>query len=262
MEKLDSFSSLEGAAVEPQVDPKKAERQQRIAEMTQALKETVNTDPNYLAQLGRLSKSVQVVNTLGFGDSGNIIVDPASKGKPKEERELQGTSRIVGYRIANIGTEDIAYSTEEYTLEGDVYVGKRVQKTLAVGKTANLTRKAMTAFCAQPAISFQLANGKIVRGSGTVRKDDIEGELEAYYFSFDDKNIKVNSDDVKINVAAKKKVGDKDVWLVKKEFLPEFGYLNNPKTPGKRGRGPSNAQKFTAQDAAANYVNRLLAGQL
>jgi hypothetical protein len=63
---------------------------------------------------------------------------------------------------------------------------------------------------------------------------------------------------MKLNVAAKKKVGDQTKWIVKPEFEKAFGYLNNAKAPGKKGRATATGAKYTTQDMAANYINKLL----
>jgi len=261
MENFDNLNvNTEGTEVTKEIHEKKAEKSQKIKQMNALLRETITADPTYVQKLKSLSNSVIVLNTLGYGEGGNIIVDEATKNLPKEERKLVTTSQIVGYRVQNVGTVPIKYTTEEFAKnEEGIFVGTRIERTLAPGASADLTRKYMTVFCAQPEISFQLGNGKIVRGSGAVKDNDVEGELEAHYFSFTDKNIKVNSDTIKLNVAAKKKGADGQTkWVVKPEFEKAFGYLNNPKPAGKRGRSASNGPKFTTQDAAANYINRLM----
>src|SRR5690606_14306068 len=155
------------------------------------------------------------------------------------------TSQIVGYRLQNIGNTPIKYLTEEFVKnEEGTYVGTRVEKVAKRGETFDLSRKYMTIFCSQPEISFQLSNGKIVRGSGNGSDGDIDRELEAYYLTFNDKSIKVNSDDVKINIAKKIKQGDQTKWVVKPEFEATFGYLNNAKAPGRKGRQPGTGKQF------------------
>jgi len=200
-----------------------------------------------------LSDSVQVENSLGFGDKGNIIVD-----KTKEERTLIETSQIVGYRVKNIGSQPIKYQTEEWKLgEDGLYESTKVEKELAPGGVADLTRKYMTIFCARPEISFTLANGKIIKGSGAKTAKTLDSELESYYFRFnkDENGVQkqINDDDVKINVG--KKVGDK--WVVKPKFVSTFGYLNNPATD-KKGDRRSSKEKYTRQDMEANLINKLI----
>lgn len=255
---MENFSELNNPAEvkTPAVDEKK---KAKISQMRELLKQTVSEDPTFVQKLKSLSNSVAVVNTLGYGDSGNIIVDESTKHLPKDERRLITTSQIVGYRLQNIGNTPIKYLTEEFVKnEEGTYVGTRVEKVAKPGETFALSRKYMTIFCSQPEISFQLSNGKIIRGSGTVKDGDIDRELEAYYFTFNDKSIKVNSDDVKINIAKKIKQGDQTKWVVKPEFEATFGYLNNAKAPGRKGRQPGTGKQFTVQDMAANYINKLL----
>lgn len=232
-------------------------KKERVKMMTEAMKQTLNSDPGFKDRLRKLSSSVEVINSLGFGDSGNIIVD--KKSSTKDNRTLAVTSAIVGYRISNIGDTPIKYVTEVWSQgEDGKYVPTKTEKVLAPGGYADLTRQYMTMFCAQPEISFQLANGKIIKGSGSKGDRDLKAELEAHYFAFakdaDGNKRQINDDDVKLNVG--EKVGDK--WQVKAEFVETFGYLNNPKEGGRSGRRASSGDKFNAQDIAANYVYRMM----
>lgn len=242
-----------GAVVVPESNAKK----EKVEVMKAALKETVLTDPSFSEKLRILSETVEVVNSLGFGDSGNIIVD---KSKKSDNRELAVTSQIVGYRLRNIGKAPVKYQTEVWTQGTDgKYVPTKTEKTLAPGGTADLTRQFMTMFCAQPEVSFQLANGKIIKGSGTKGDKGIKSELESYYFRFDKDEAgekkQINDDTVKLNVG--QKVDGK--WVVKPDFMETFGFLNNPKESGKGGRRTGTGEKFNTQDLAANYVNKLIA---
>lgn len=241
-----------GAAETAVSTPANTDKKDKIKMMKEALLQTVNADPDFKNRVRRLSGSVQVLNSLGFGDSGNIIVDKSDSNK--EKRALAVTSAIVGYRVANIGNEPIKYVTEVWAQdETGKYVATKQEKTLAPGAYADLTRQYMTMFCAQPEISFQLANGKIVKGAGAKSNKGMKAELEAHYFAFnkepDGTKKQVNDDDVKLNVG--EKVDGK--WVVKSEFVSTFGFLNNPKEGGKVGRRASE-DKWTAQDLAANYI--------
>lgn len=233
---------VEASAVESQ------EKKAKLQAMKAALKETVQTTPDFAKKLRRLSSSIRVVNTLGAGKGGNIVVDKsAGEGRP-----LKPTSQIVGYKIQNVGTESIEYTTEEYTKdETGKWVGNVVQRTLAPNETIDLTRQYMTMFCAQPEISFTLANGKIVNSSKKNAKS-MKEELAAYYFSFNkDENgnsLQVNDDEVKLAV-------DDENGVVKPEYEKVFGYINNPKE-GRAAR--AKGTKFTTQDLAANYINKML----
>ena len=262
MEKgFENFNALGAEAAETVVsatDEKKAAKKAKMVEMANALKTTINEDPSFAEKLRTLSNSLSVVNTLGYGDSGNIVVDPNKKGSDDRANTLVQTSQIVGYRVQNTGSVPVKYVTEEYAQDATgVWVGTKVEKTLEPGGIADFTRKYMTVFCSQPEISFSLANGKIVRGSSVVKPNDLDGELEAYYFIFADKTLKVNSDEIKLNVAKAVKTETGKKWVVKDEFAATFGYLNNEKPSGKKPRAKSGS-KFTTQDMAANYIQKLL----
>lgn len=269
---FEDFQSLDGGetvgngAVEQNITDKatpvspKAKKKERIAKMKDSILETAAQDPEFDEKLRSLSNSIEVVNSLGFGDKGNIVLDESVKdaeidpktNKPK--RAIDVTSQIVGYRVRNIGSEPIQYQTEVYTQgEDGIYVGTKTTKVIEPGATADLTRFYMTRFCAQPEISFQLANGKIIRGSGSKGGKDFKAELESYYFRFNkDENgekKQINDDTVKLNVG--EKVDGK--WVVKPDFVETFGYLNNP----SKGRTKSK-DKYNNQDIAANFVNRMI----
>lgn len=254
------FNNIPESGVAPaptSTTPAQEAKKEKIAAMKESLKMTIASDPTFIDRLRRLSNSVEVVNSLGFGESGNIIVDKSAS--TKDDRKLAVTSAIVGYRVANVGEEPIKYATEVWAPdESGKYVATRAEKVLVPGATADLTRQYMTIFCAQPEISFQLRNGKIIKGSGSKGDKGLKAELESFYFSFSkDENgnkRQINDDDVKLNVG--EKVGDK--WVVKAEFVETFGYLNNPKEGGRAGRKAGSGEKFSAQDVAANYVCKLL----
>jgi len=245
---------FESTQVAPQAEgTETSAKKEKVAAMRAALKDTVQTDPSFSQNLRRLSKSVRVVNTLGYGKGGNIVVDKAKS--TDEKRELKQTSAICGYVIENIGNEAIEYQTEEFKKdETGKFVGTVVKKTLAPGAKAQLTRQYMTMFCAVPEISFTLENGKIVSSSKKNAKT-LKEELSAYYFSFNkDENgnaLQVNDDEVKLSV-------DDADGKVKPEYELTFGYLNNPKE-GRAAR--VKGQKFTTQDLAANYINNLIKEQ-
>lgn len=255
------FTNLNEGVVTPvetvEATPVVSSKKERIEVMRAAIKETLIQDPEFKSKVRSLSNSIEVVNTLGFGDSGNIVVDKANT--TTEGRALAVTSQIIGYRVRNIGTEPIKYQTEVWSQgEDGKYVASKAEKTLAPSETADLTRQYMTIFTAQPEISFQLANGKIIKGSGSRGDKSIKAELESHYFRFDKAEDgtkkQVNDDTIKLNVG--KKV-DGDKWVVKEEFVETFGFLNNPKETTKGGR-TSPTKEFNAQDIAANYVNKLI----
>lgn len=233
--------------------PETSAKKEKVIAMKAALKETVASNPNFAQELHTLSNSVKVINTLGYGKGGNIVVDKAKS--TADNRALKQTSAICGYIVENCGSEPITYKTEEYTQdETGKFVGSVVVKTMQPGERVQLTRQYMTMFCAQPAISFTLANGKIVSSSKKNAKS-VKEELSAYYFSFnkseDGSALQVNDDEVKLSV-------DDADGKVKPEYVKTFGYLNNPKE-GRAAR--AKGAKFTTQDLAANYINKMLQEQ-
>lgn len=229
-----------------------AARKEKVAAMKASLKETVQTSPDFATKLRRLSNSIKVVNTLGYGKGGNIVVDKKASG---DARVLKPTSAICGYKLENIGTEVIEYTTEVFTQdETGKFVGQVVKKQWAPGETINLTRQYTTMLCSMPEISFTLANGKIVSSSKKNAKS-LKEELAAYYFAFnkdeDGKTPQVNDDEVKLSV-------DDADGKVKPEYVEAFGFLNNPKE-GRAAR--TKGAKYTTQDLAANYIHKLLEEQ-
>lgn len=239
----------------PATTPEQDNRKAKVQAMKESLRQTVMTDSTYMERLRRWSNSIEVVNSLGFGDSGNIVVDKSAS--TKDQRKLAVTSAIVGYRVANVGEEPIKYVTEVWAPdESGKFVATKQERVLSPGGTADLTRQYMTIFCSQPEISFTLRNGKIIKGSGAKGDKGPKAELESFYFSFskeeDGSKKQINDDEIKLNVA--EKVGD--VWKVKAEFEETFGFLNNAKEGGRGGHKSSS--KFTAQDVAANYIFQML----
>lgn len=229
-----------------------AARKEKVAAMKASLKETVKTSPDFASNLRRLSNSIKVVNTLGYGKGGNIVVD---KKASRDARVLKPTSAICGYKLENIGTEVIEYTTEVFSQdETGKFVGQVVKKQWAPGETINLTRQYTTMLCSMPEISFTLANGKIISSSKKNAKS-LKEELAAYYFAFnkseDGTTTQVNDDEVKLSV-------DDADGKVKPEYVETFGYLNNPKE-GRAAR--TKGAKYTTQDLAANYIHKLLEEQ-
>jgi hypothetical protein len=240
--------------IEATVDTKKAEKKEFFDSLKKDLKAKISSDPDYVQKLQSLSNSIKVVNTLGAGVGGNIILDKTAEAQPGK-RALKTVSAIVGYKIANIGTEPITYQTEVWTQgEDGKYVGQTVEKTLEPNGTAVLTRKFMTVLCSRPEISFTLANGKIIASVRTKGKD-LDAILNGPYFQFYD-DTQVNDDKVKLSVDTE---GPNGTRVVKPEFVEAFGYLNNPKE--KKGGSKEAKAQVTIQDMMANYVNTLLNNQ-
>lgn len=240
----------EAMAQAPKIDDAKKDK---IHQLKVELQKTLASDPSFAQRVKTLSKSLEVVNSLGFGENGNIVLDHSST-----EKKLLATSAIVGYRVRNIGNTDIQYKTAVCTKDANgTFVAEPQDAVLKPGATADLTRQYMTMLCAIPEISFELANGRVLVGSGSKTEKGVKGQLESYYFSFNkDEGKTINDDTVKLAVAAK--VDGR--WVVKPEYEATFGLLNNPKTVSK-ARAAKETKKYDASVAAANYVMRVIMQQ-
>lgn len=270
MENFSNFNALDGGA-DVNITPdggngkeaqRKLEKKKRAQEIIAVYNETLRNNPELTEVMNSRSSDLKVLNTLGFGDSGNIVAGAGVTADNK--RNLVATSQIVGYRVQNIGQAPIEYTTERWVRgENGQFAPEVVTQQLAPGETADLTRQWMTALVARPEFSFVLENGKVTRGSAATKNGDVKAELQAYYFSFSDSSMKVNSDEVKLNVGEKKADANGNaVWRVKDEFEAAFGYLNNAKEKRTRASKAGSAKNaFEAQRAQAAYVFNLLQQQ-
>jgi hypothetical protein len=225
-----------------------SEKTERIRAMREGFRSALAADPSLADRCGKLSPVVEVINTLGYGKSGNIKVD--KKQSTKDNRVLEPTSKIVGYAVKNNGSEPIPYTTEEFAKdETDKFVGTQVQKSWAPGETIVLSRKYMAMLCSIPEIGMVLSNGKIVMPASK-NKSSITQTLASCYFIFNNElNLSTNDDAVKLQI-------DTD-GVVKPEYEVAFGDLNNPKESKRHEKG-AGGPKYGVQDYAANYIQQLL----
>ena len=76
------FTNLDTTAPAVETEkPARNKRKEKIAAMKEAIKTTISEDPTFVQKLRSLTNSIEVVNTLGFGDSGNIVVDKTRRWK-------------------------------------------------------------------------------------------------------------------------------------------------------------------------------------
>lgn len=255
---MQALNTEEVAAAAADAGEKKAEKQAlkkaKKAEMIAAFRASMQ-DPQFRAVLSTASNSLKVVNSLGFGENGNIFINKDTLASEGREHSIAQTSVIVGYKVQNVGDAPIEYQTEEWTRgENGQYVANKVTKVLAPGAVADLSRAFMTLLCMRPEFSFKLANGHIMRGSGANAVKDPRKELESYYFAFDKgSDLEINSDEVKLQVGVK---GADGKWSVKPEYAATFGYLENEKTRATREK--KEGTKFSSYEIAANYVRQLM----
>lgn len=244
----------------------KAKKKAKDNALKQAIDETLATEGDeFRAKLRTMSPFIEVVNTLGYKDDGNMV-----QNKKDGVRTLEKTSKIVGYILKNNGKKGIPYRTEVFTKnEQGVWVGKDVEMTLKPGETIMLARKWMTLLTSQPEISFMLANGRMLRGSATsevgsndMDNESIDRELEAYYFVYNDKTKKVNDDRIKKNIGEMVlEVGadgkEKESWRVLPEYEATFGFLNNVKEKVARQAKNKAYEGLDNGVINSNYIHKL-----
>lgn len=217
---------------------KKAASQTKAAKveaLRQALAAEADLDPTFISRANLWSNSLEVVNVLGWGNKGNIMVDKTNPRGADGKRNIVPTSKLIGYVVANCGQEPIPYRTEIFTQNADgVWVGEVKDLTLEPGGTCILSRKYMTMLGMQPEVAMALKNGKIVQGPKRDTKS-IDATLESMYFNFSNESgHTVNDDDIKLSVGVQDKATG--AWHVKPEYLATFGYLENPKPTATRER--------------------------
>jgi hypothetical protein len=256
---LDQFASLGEVNTNAGKSDTDAAKAARKAALQAALQKTLNENgQEYLKIKGTNSANVQVVNVLGFGEDGGLI--QVSKKGDKDGRKVAPSPKNVGYAVQNIGNAPIPYSTEEFVQDAEgKYVGTVVRKEIAPGEIINISRKYMTLLCADPTISNKLANGKLVKtsagGKAVPGAVNIDAELESYTFVFNDKNISVNDESVKIQIGTPVEGPDgKKKYVVADKYVSTFGFLNNAT---EKVAKQSTGKQFDSQDVAANYIYRL-----
>lgn len=236
-----------------------------LAKAKAILNKDLHEDPTLKDKIRTACNSIEVINTLAFGESGGLVTDKEAMAQANDgKRKVQGVSKIIGYKIKNIGEEPIKYRTSKWTLDEatGVFVENKVEKTLAPGEVANLSRLYITMLGARPEFSNKFANGKLVKSSSSAKvKEDLVALLESYHFVFSpvvDENgnetkKEVHGADVKISISKKNEEG-KDVVIP--EYEEDFGFLNNAKA--KNGGKKRGGKSVNAQDAMAYMVYKAI----
>lgn len=248
------------------VDAKDAKKAEREAEKEKAksalnqvkseLKEQLKSNPEMAKAMGSLSDSVEIVKILAAGKANNIIKNRDGVLTEKGKVKLEAISANVGVVIKNVGTEPINYTTDVYTAnEAGIFVGQPVQRTLAPGAEAPLTRKCLTLLGSSVPFNLRFKNGSIVSGHAS-RKQSMDEYLSSFYFKFDKElGISVNDDDVKEAVDTEQPDG---TMKVRPEYLETFGYLNNPVEKPVRTAKKSDGTDLNTSEVMAAYLRQLL----
>lgn len=260
---MEQFEKLAETTAETSVDTgakKKSGTKKNTAQIEKFVAK-LKADPTLKETLRSLSDSLMVVNSLAFSDDGSIVVDPTKQVGEDGKRPLIKTSKIVGYRIKNVGTEPINYTVAQCMKDADgVWKESQVEKTLNPDDTAEIPKKYLTMLTSDPRFSFQLQNGFMKKSSKNNPAGSIDEELESWYFKPADEDIKVNADSFKVNIGQEVVDGESTKWVVLPEFESVFGYLNNSNKKEKV-RAKKEKVSVSSRDAAANYIQELLKNQ-
>lgn len=241
---------------------KKAEKKAQAEKMRKLFEADMQKDPTLKERIRTRSDELKVLNTLGYGVEGNVVVDKAAqKAAGDGSRPMVPASRNVGYKVQNVGTEPIEYETEIWEKgEDGLYHGTRVSKTMAPGEIVDLAKEYLARLTSRDEFGFRLQNGSMKHSSKTKSSiKTLKDILNAFYFIFSKDEsgnvVNVNDDDVKIAI-------DVD-GVVTPEYEAVFGFLNNPKTSGrsKGSKAGSKGSGITSQDIFAHYINNLIKEQ-
>lgn len=258
---MEQFEKLSEGTTEASVETTKKKGAKKNTAQIEKFVAKLKADPTLKETLRSLSDSLMVVNSLAFGDEGSIVVDPTKTVGEDGKRPLIKTSKIVGYRIKNVGTEPITYTVSQCMQDGDgVWKESQVERQLNPDETTEIPKKYLTMLTSDPRFSFQLQNGFMKKSSKNNPANSLDDELESWYFKPADEDIKVNADSFKVNIGQEVVDGENTKWVVLPEFEGVFGYLNNS-TKKEKVRAKKEKVSVSSRDAAANYIQELLKNQ-
>lgn len=181
-------------------------------------------------------------------------------GKPNVFRKVVNRPENVGYEIKNVSDKALDYKTEVYAQdETGKYVATAVQKSLAPGETAQITRTFLTVMTLAEEFNFTLGNGAVIVKPG--KKESATDNLQKGYFQFrKDSGMDVNSPEVKIIISEEVNVNGVTKNVVKPEFVECFGFLNNEKE--KAAKKERTAKAPTVKPTTAEVTAAYLRAQL
>lgn len=256
----DNFNAaLQGADLSVE-DNKKAEynakvretRKENLAAWKAAFEQTVEeTGGAIKEQLSTRSHDLEVTKALTFGEPKYI--------KRKDEAgnviENEPVPNVIGYTVRNISSEPIACYTTKCDLVDGVYVKTPVQATIAPGAELALRKVDFVTLLSAPEFSFEAANGKLTTRRFTGKtQEELEAFLEKHNFLFAN-GVKVGDMIEQISTS----VDGQNVVLP--DYKETFAFLENKAEKKQRVAG-AKAPSESAQQLAANYVRRLIAGPM
>lgn len=237
-------------------DSKKAEynakvretRKENLAAWKQAFEATVvETNGAIKDQLSTRSGDIEVTKALAFGEPKYIVRKDEAGNETKEP-----VPNVIGYAVMNISGEPIPCYTTKCDFVDGVYVKTPVETVIAPGATIALRKVDFVTLLSAPEFSFTASNGKLTTRRFTGKTaEELEAFLEKHNFLFDNAKVGEKLEQISTNV------GGADVVLP--EYKDTFAFLENKAEKKQRQAGPK-APQHTAQELAANYVRRLIAG--
>lgn len=256
----DNFNaSLNGAGTDTVIDNKKAEynakvretRKENLAAWKAAFDETVKETAGAIKeQLSTRSKDLQVTKALTFGEPKYIVRKDEAGNETKEP-----VPNVVGYKVLNISNEPIACYTTSCELVDGRYIKTPVQTVIAPQAEIALRKVDFVTLLSAPEFSFEAANGKLTTRRFTGKtQDELEAFLEKHNFLFSN-GVKVGEMIEQISTL----VDGQNV--VVPDYKATFAFLEN-KAEKKQRQAGTKTPSETAQQLAANYVRRLIAGPM
>ena len=233
------------------------------SEVRALMQKTLAEDPEFAKKVNSLSPMVEIVNTLGYTQSSGLVKDHEkfaenqSKGIVNKSGSIASAVTavpgIVGYVIKNNSKVAIPFKQEIFDKGADgTYVGHYEDRVLQPGATVALTRADIARFASMVEVSNTFSNGYL-KGS-FANKGGIEEMLAAYYFVFNkDAGIDVHDENIKVIIDKVDKDGKS---TIKPEYVPVFGFYENPKPARKQSI--KKAEYVTPQVIAANYIRAKL----
>lgn len=256
----DNFNtSLQGADFTVE-DSKKAEynakvretRKENLAAWKDAFEQTVmETGGAIKEQLSTRSNDIEVVKALTFGEPKYIT----RKDEVGNVIEKEPVPNVIGYAVRNISNEPITCYTTKCDMVDGVYVKTPVQTSITPGAVIALRKVDFVTLLSAPEFSFQAANGKLTTRRFTGKtQDELEAFLEKHNFLFAN-GVKVGDMIEQISTS----VDGQNVVLP--EYKDTFAFLENKVEKKQRVAGTKTPAQ-SAQELAANYVRRLIAGPM
>lgn len=256
----DNFNAaLQGADIAVE-DSKKAEynakvretRKENLAAWKAAFEQTVEeTNGAIKEQLSTRSNDLEVVKALTFGEPKYIT----RKDEAGNVIEKEPVPNVIGYAVRNISSEPIACYTTKCDLVDGVYVKTPVQAVIAPNQVLALRKVDFVTLLSAPEFSFEAANGKLTTRRFTGKtQEELEAFLEKHNFLFSN-GVKVGDmiEQISTNMDGQN--------IVLPDYKDTFAFLENKAEKKQRVAGTKTPSE-SAQQLAANYVRRLIAGPM